>query len=90
MKSLNVDVAPQEVSRLLFLLEKLEFIEKRRMGNTEYYLVIENDHRIVFSNKNNDNKFDRNSATIAAAKYYQRSKKEKIRMKVLELALGTR
>lgn len=90
LKSLNVDVAPEEVSRLLFLLEKLELIEKRRMGNREYYLVIDNNHRIVFSNKKNDDKFDRNSAIIAAAQYYKSSKKEKIRMKVLEFELGTR
>jgi ssRNA-specific RNase YbeY (16S rRNA maturation enzyme) len=88
LKCLNVDIASQEVLRLLFLLEKLELIKKTRMGNTEYYLVVEDDHRIVFSNKSKSSKFDRNSATLSAFQYYKNSKKEKRRLKVLEIARG--
>ena len=88
LKELNVDIAPHVVSRLLFLLEKLELVEKKRMGNSYYYLVIGDAHRISFSNKFNENKFDRNSATLSAIRYYNSSKKEKRRVQVLESVLG--
>jgi len=88
LKELNIDIAPHVVSRLLFLLEKLELVKKKRMGNNCYYLVIGDAHRISFSNKFSKNKFDRNSATVSAIRYYNSAKKEKRRVQVLESALG--
>ncbi len=84
LKELNINIASNEVSRLLFLLEKLELIKKKRRGNIDYYIVVEKEHRIIFFSKASDKKFDRNTATMAAVKYYNKSKKEKRRLNLLQ------
>lgn len=86
LSALGININTADLGRLLFLLEKLNLIKKKRGGRLDYYMSIDGSYRVEFSNKE-DSIFDRNDATLGAMAYYNTSKKEKVRLKVLEASL---
>jgi hypothetical protein len=81
---LNCERNKTITKRLLFLLSKLSLIDKKRIGNVDYYLPLRSERRINFSSKDKSKLFDRNSAIIGTAQYYASSQKEKMRRRAIE------
>ena len=76
--------------RLLFLLSKLSLIEKKRIGNADYFMPLRTEHRIRFSSIDKSKLFDRSATIIGTAQYYANSQKEKMRRRAIEQSkLGT-
>lgn len=89
LKMLSVEKAGNEVKRLLFLLEKLDLVLKKRRGNVDYFLPAKTSTRIKFASKSKEKLFDKTSASLGAAQYYSASSKEKIRKKLIdEILMG--
>ncbi|MCJ7601913.1 MAG: retron St85 family effector protein [Desulfobulbaceae bacterium] len=83
LKTLSINISLTVIKRLLFLLEKLELVRKKRLGNIDYYVPARTDQRINFSSVDKSKLFDRNSAIIGTAGYYASSRKEKMRKRVI-------
>lgn len=72
------------IKRLLFLLDKLSLVTKKRLGNIDYYVPLKTEQRIKFSSKDASKLFDRSSTLIGTAQYYTSSTNEKMRMRIIE------
>lgn len=72
------------IKRLLFLLSKLSLVEKKRIGNVDYYVPLKTKQRIRFSSKDTSKLFDRRATIIRTAQYYISSSNEKMRMQAIE------
>jgi hypothetical protein len=70
--------------RLLFLLSKLMLVEKKRIGNVDYFVPLKAEQRINFSSKDKSKLFDRSSTIIGTAQYYASSTEEKMRRRAIE------
>lgn len=84
LKILSIGRNTSTTKRLLFLLEKLSLITKKRLGNVDYYIPLKNSQRVKFSSKDTKKLFDRNSALLGTSQYYTSSKKEKMRKRIIE------
>ena len=84
LEILSISVNINVIKRLLFLLEKLSLVTKKRLGNVDYYLPLKTEHRISFSSIDTKQLFVRSSTVIGSALYYATSEKEKMRMRVIE------
>lgn len=79
LQILSINRSQKEVKRLLFLLQKLDFIKKSRYGNNEFFLPLKKDQRLNLSSKDKKKLFDRNSANIGSAQYYTKTVAEEMR-----------
>lgn len=70
--------------RLLFLLSKLSLVERKRIGNIDYFIPSKTEQRIKFSSKDKSKLFDRASTIIGTAQYYASSSNEKMRRRAIE------
>ena len=84
LKLLSCERNKTITKRLLFLLSKLSLVEKRRIGNVDYFVPLKTEQRINFSSKDKSKLFDRNSAIIGTAQYYASASKEKMRRRAIE------
>ncbi len=83
LKLLSVERDTVEIKRLIFLLTKLDLIEKKRFGNVDFFLPREKAPRIKFSSVDKNNLFDRSAAIIGTAAYYAYSDKEMMRKRAI-------
>ena len=86
LKVIGITKKSLVIKRLLFLLEKLSLVTKKRRGNVDYYIALEKDSRVKFTSKDSDKGFDRNAAILGVSQYYASSNKEKMRKRVIEEA----
>jgi len=84
LSKLSASIDLSHIKRLLFLLEKLSLINRKRLGNIDYYIPLKVEQRITFSSKNPSMLFNRTAASIVTAKYYESSNKEKMRKRVID------
>lgn len=84
LKSLSCERNQTVTKRLLFLLSKLSLVEKKRIGNVDYFIPLKTEQRINFSSKDKSKLFDRSSTIIGAAQYYASTPKEKMRKRAIE------
>lgn len=84
LELLSIEKSATITKRLLFLLDKLSLVAKKRLGNIDYYIPLKTEQRIKFSSKDSSKLFDRNSALIGTAQYYTSSQNEKMRMRIIE------
>lgn len=84
LKLLSCERNQTLTKRLLFLLSKLSLVEKKRIGNIDYFIPLKTEQRIHFSSKDKSKLFDRSSTIIGAAQYYASSPKEKMRRRAIE------
>ena len=82
---LSINIKLSVTKRLLFLLEKLELVVKKRLGNTNYFIPSSNDQRVNFSSIDKHKLFDRTSSIIGTSGYYASSPKEKMRNRIIGL-----
>lgn len=86
---LDIQRKENELKRLLFLLDKLSLVVKKRRGNIDYFLPKSKQQRINFSSRDTIKLFDRSSALIGTAEFYASSSKERMRKLVIdEHAIG--
>ena len=84
LKLLSCKRSQTVTKRLLFLLSKLALVEKKRIGNVDYFIPLKTEQRVDFSSKDKSKLFDRNSAIIGAAQYYTSEPKEKMRKRIIK------
>lgn len=83
LKLLGFEKSRVEIKRLLFLLNKLEFIDSRRRGKLDYYFPISKEQKVHFTNKTGEPRFDRKKMTMAAMQFYNTNDSERHRMFVI-------
>lgn len=83
LKQLNFELSRVEIKRLLFLLNKIEFIDSRRRGKLDYYFSISKEQKVHFTNKEGSPRFDRQKMTMAAMQFYNTNDSERHRMFVI-------
>ncbi|MBD9357449.1 retron St85 family effector protein [Methylomonas albis] len=80
---LELSISKPKLTRLLFLLEKLELISKKRYGGSDFYFPIQKNSRVSLSLKDKDNKIDRLTLTMAAMQFYTQDPNERHRQTML-------
>ncbi|MCU8393249.1 retron St85 family effector protein [Vibrio vulnificus] len=83
LKVLGFDKSRVEIKRLLFLLNKLEFVDSRRRGKLDYYFPISKELKVHFTNQAGGPRFDRQKMTMAAMQFYNTNDSERHRMFVI-------
>lgn len=86
LKILGIKRNQTIIKRLIFLLNKLSLVGKKRIGNVDYYISLKNEQRVKFSSRDKNKFFDRNSSLLGVAQYYASSKNEKMRKRVIDSA----
>lgn len=87
LKKIGITKKTSVIKRLLFLLNKLSLVTKKRRGNIDYYIALENNSRVKFTSKYSDKGFDRNAVVLGISQYYASSRNEKMRKRVIEEAV---
>lgn len=59
-------------------------MEKKRIGNVDYFIPSKTEQRIRFSSKDKSKLFDRSSTIIGTAQYYASASNEKMRRRAIE------
>ena len=81
---LAININLKSIKRLLFLLEKLSLIQKKRLSNIDFFLPLKSHSRINFASDSSKKRiFDKNAAIIASSEYYASSESEKLRKRLL-------
>lgn len=80
---LGLSVSRVLIKRLLFLLQKLLFINSRRRGKLDYYFTTSKVQKIFFVNKDGSSRFDRQKMTLSAMQYYNTNEAESHRLFVI-------
>ncbi len=73
------------VQRLLFLLQKLDLVKKRRYLNLDYYFTEKTEQRLQFTVSAGAAPFDPLAASLGTSDFYRQSAKETNRGKVIEI-----
>lgn len=85
---LELSVSKPQLTRLLFLLEKLELISKKRYGGSDFYYPLQKISRVSLSIKDKEKKVDRLTLTIAAMQFYRQEPNERHRQTMLSSLLA--
>jgi len=83
LECLDLSITKPELNRFLFLLEKLEFISKKRFGGSDFYCPMQKQSRVSFSLKDKSKKIDRSTITMAAMLFYKQEPSERHRQTML-------
>ncbi len=83
LKQLGFERSRVEIKRLLFLLNKLEFVDSRRRSKLDYYFPTSKEQKVHFTNKAGESRFDRKKMTMAAMQFYNTNDSERHRMFVI-------
>ena len=59
-------------------------MDKKRIGNVDYFIPLKTEQRINYSSKDKSKLFDRSSTIIGTAQYYASSSKERMRRRAIE------
>lgn len=85
LELLSINKKLSVTKRLLFLLEKLELIVKKRLGNMDFFIPANSNQRVSFASIDKHKLFDRTSSIIGTSSYYASSAKEKMRKRIIGL-----
>jgi hypothetical protein len=81
--SIGIFFKQEKTKRIIFLLKKISLIEQIKRGNIEYFLPLEDQHKIIFQGS-----IDRTAEKIEITNQYKNTLSEKTRVTLIEEKMG--
>lgn len=83
LRILGVDLSIAEMTRTLFLLDKLGLVRKEKFGHPTYYLPTTNERRVYLAEKESNRVVDRTALELEVSVFYDTSPSQRKRKRFL-------